>query len=292
MEANIKSRMTQNAARSIVILLALGCAGRQVPSPSPTVPSAERANVSMDSGPWNFAYRSDTLSYQINRSAAIETQTDSGARHEVTTNASHEVLSLTITDDTIRYTATVDTFSTTTQDLIGTVPPTTPLPLEISGVLDPTTPQLDSSALVQSCDPVLSSLQRDVRNLLISFPARFAIGSSWHDSTTSAVCYGTVPLTATVVRKFSVVGRTSYNGASTVAIQRIDSITAHGEGRQQQHRVVVDVSGTGTAMYYLSSEQSSVLHLITNQDLEFVIQISPRMRRFHESAKEEYSLVR
>ncbi|HJQ11289.1 MAG TPA: hypothetical protein VJ840_09690 [Gemmatimonadaceae bacterium] len=94
---------------------------------------------------------------------------------------------------------------------------------------------------------------------------------------------------AIVIRRFSVVGRTSYNGQTPVAIQRTDSINAHGEGRQQQHFVVVDVTGTGGATYYLQPETSRLLHLSTSQDLGFSIRAAGRTSQFRETVKEEFS---
>jgi hypothetical protein len=105
-------------------------------------------------------------------------------------------------------------------------------------------------------------------------------------------CYGTIPIKASLIRKFSVVGRTSYDGRNALAIQRSDTVIAHGEGRQQQHRLIVDANGAGNAMYYVSPEESLVIHLTTDQNLEFVIQASGRTSRFRENAKQEYSLVR
>ncbi|HJQ09810.1 MAG TPA: hypothetical protein VJ840_02145 [Gemmatimonadaceae bacterium] len=201
------------------------------------------------------------------------------------------MLSLTVAADTIRYTATVDTFSTGTQGRIGGVQQVV-LPVQISGVLDSTGSTPDSVIPAQVCDPVQSSLETDARNLLVRFPVQLSPGTRWRDSTTRAGCYGMIPMKAQVVRTFLVIGQTSYAGQNAVAIQRTDSISAHGEGRQLQHQLTIEAFGIGGATYYLSPVQSVVLHLTTNQDLDFVIQASGRTSRFRESAKQEYSLVR
>lgn len=285
--------MIKSVHRSILILLLAGCTtGRTPPtvpvsSPAPPPPRVEPS----DNGPWSFTYRSDTVRYQISRSATVESQTDSGTRREITTNNSHEALSITVASDTIRYTAAVDSFSSGTQGLIGGVQQVS-LPVQISGAIDSTSTATDSAGPAQSCDPVESSLQSDVRNLLIKFPAQLTPGLTWRDSTMRTACYGTIPMKARVIRKFSVLGRTSYNGESTVAIQRMDSVTAHGEGRQQQHRLVTDAVGTGSATYYLSPEQNLLVHLTTAQNIDFAIQASGRTNRLREIAKQEYNLVR
>ena len=280
--------MSHSVAKSILILLATaGCAGRLIqnpPSPVPGLP-APSARVS-DTGPWAFAYRPDTIRLQINRSAAIESATDSGPHREISTNNTHEVLVLAVAADTVRYTATIDSFSTASQGLIGSIQPAS-LPVQIAGLLDSVSAVADSS--VQSCDPVRSNLETDVRNLLIPFPSQLTVGAAWHDSVGRVACYGSIPVRATVIRRFAVVGRTSFNGQSAIAIQRADSIAAHGEGRQQQHQLLVDVNGTGTATYYLIPELGRLLHLTTSQDLDFAIRGSGRTSRLREAVKEEFS---
>ena len=281
--------MRHSAAKSVLILLVTaGCAGRSaqnpsLPTPAPPVPAAARIS---DTGPWAFAYRPDTIRLQISRSAAIESATDSGTHREVSTNNTHEVLVLAVLANTVSYTATVDSSSTASQGLIGSTQPIS-LPVQISGLLDSLNAGTDST--VQSCDPVRSNLETDVRNLLIPFPAQLSVGATWRDSVVRIACYGTIPVRATVVRRFSVVGRTSLNGQNTVTVQRADSVTAHGEGRQQQHQLVVDVNGTGAATYYLLSELGRLMHLTTSQDLDFAIRTSGRTNRFWEAVKEEFS---
>jgi hypothetical protein len=223
---------------------------------------------------------------QVSRSAVIESATDPGTHREISTNSTHEVLILVVVADTVRYTATIDSFSTASQGLIGSTQPVS-VPVQISGLLDSLNIGTDST--VQSCDPVRSNLETDVRNLLIPFPPQLSVGATWRDSVVRIACYGTIPVRATVVRWFSVVGRRSFNGQNTVTVQRADSVTAHGEGRQQQHQLVVDVNGTGTAIYYLIPELGRLTHLTTSQDLDFAIRASGRTSRFREAAKEEFS---
>jgi len=252
----------------------------------------ELPNQPADNGPWSFRYKSDTVSYQIRRSAVVENETDSVRHRESTTNSTHLALSLALFADTVSYTAVIDTFSTATQGLIGSAQQVI-VPVEISGVVQSIgSAQSDSTEPIQSCDPARASLQSDVRNLLINFPSELSPGLVWSDSTTRTTCYGRIPMKASVVRRFSVLGKTSHNGQSVVAIQRSDSITAHGEGQQQQHRLTIDATGDGSATYYLAVEQSSVLHLTTDQNVELVIRSASQTARFRENAKQDYSLLR
>lgn len=280
--------MRHSVAKSVLTLLATaGCAGRPVQNPSSPTPALPVPSVRIsDTGPWAFAYSPDTIRLQISRSAAIESATDSGTHREISINNTHEVLALTVIADTVRYTATVDSFSTASQGLIGSAQPVS-LPVQVSGLLDSLNTATDSA--VQSCDPVRSDLETDVRNLLIPFPSQLSIGASWRDSVARIACYGPIPVRAIVVRRFSVVGRTSFDGRNTVTIQRADSVTGHGEGQQQQHQLIVDVNGTGNAIYYLVPELGRLMHLTTSQDLDFAIRASGRTSRFREAVKEEFS---
>lgn len=287
--------MKRSIGRLILILLLVACTTGRVPVSPPTTPPFPQPAAPRDVGSWTFSYRSDTLHYQITRSAAIESQGDSASRREILTNSTHELLTLSVVADTVRYTATVDSFSTTTQGLIGPVQPVV-LPVQVSGVLDSAMLQLqpdsaDTSSTSSTCSPVQSSLMSDVHSLLIKVPVQLTPGLSWRDSTVRTACYAMIPMKAIVIRRFSVIGAAAYDGKSTVLIQRTDSISAHGEGRQQQHQLIVDVTGTGSAAYHLSPEQSSVLRLTANQDLDFTVRGSGRTSRFRETAKAEFSLL-
>ena len=283
--------MKQGIFRSIVILLTAACATsspRVTPSSSPSLPPPiTRTN---DRGPWAFSYQSDTLRYQISRSAAIESQSDSSVHHEISTNNTHEIISLVVVGDTVRYTAAVDTFSTANQGVIGPVPPVS-LPVQVSGLVDSLGLNMDSPATDQQCNPVQSSLEADIRNLLVSFPPQLSTGSSWRDSTVTNTCLGSVPAKAIIIRRFLVVGATSFANEPAIGIQRIDSISAQGEGRQQQHQLHIEVNGTGSATYYLNVEQKRLVHLATSQDLSVVVKSASRTDRLHESVKEGFSLL-
>ena len=280
--------MSTQVVQSILILLvAVGCTTTRQPDtpglPGPVVP--QPSGPMSDNSGWSFAYRSDTIRIRVNRSAAIESTSDSGSHREISTNNTIETLALAVNADTIRYTATVDSFSTASQGLIGTVQAVN-LPIQISGVIDSLL-TADSSA--QSCDPVQANLEGDVRNVLVSFPRRLATGQSWRDSAAHTACYGRIPMVTMTVRIFSVIGQTSFNGQSAVAIQRIDSIRARGEGRQQQHLLGVEVRGTGGATYTLSTELGRLLHLTVSQELGLSVRAAGRTKLFHESVKEEFN---
>ena len=105
-------------------------------------------------------------------------------------------------------------------------------------------------------------------------------------------CQGMIPTTAHIARSYIVSGETVYQGEPVLVIQRTDSIHAHGEGAQQQHRVILDASGTGSALYYVSPRDGRVVRVNTGQDLDLSITASGKINRFKQSSKQEFNFVR
>jgi cupin superfamily acireductone dioxygenase involved in methionine salvage len=101
-----------------------------------------------------------------------------------------------------------------------------------------------------------------------------------------------IPTSAHIVRSYIVSGETAYQGEPVLLIQRADSIHAHGEGAQQQHRVTLDVIGTGNAIYYVIPKDGHVVRINTGQDLDLAITASGKIHRFKQSSKQEFNLVR
>src|SRR5258706_3005134 len=98
-----------------------------------------------------------------------------------------------------------------------------------------------------------------------------------------------IPTTAHVARSYVVSGGITYQGLPVVVVQRQDSIHAHGEGAQQQHRVTLDASGTGSATYYMDPQNGFILRLNTEQNLYLAITASGKINHFRESSTQTFS---
>jgi hypothetical protein len=242
-------------------------------------------------GGWTINHSSGTISYQISRSAAIESQSDSNPHREISTNTAREHLTLDLAGDTIRFTAIMDTSSTTTQGIIGPVQPVR-LPVQLSGLQIGDSLTISTDSTTERCNPVSSSLSADLHNLLVGFPIQLSQGSSWRDSLELSTCQGMIPTTVHIARSYVVSGEASYQGLPVVVVQRRDSIHAHGEGAQQQHRVILDASGTGSATYYLNPQNGFILRLNTEQNLDLAIATSGKINRFKESSTQNFISVR
>jgi hypothetical protein len=285
-----RRQMRLAVIRQLLPILSLaGCVSARPPQPAapPSVPVPSPINT----GPktWSFSFTPGIVAYKISRSATIE-DLDAGAKREISTNSSHESIGLQATGDTISFTAAVDTFSTTTQGAIGPAQ-AAQLPLQLSGLLIGDSIVITDS-LAQKCNPVATALITDLHNLLATFPDTLSIQMSWRDSTSLLGCQGSIGTQSHITRSYKVIGESIYEGISVVMVQRTDTIQATGEGAQQQHRILLDARGIGSAVYYLDINSGRVLHLSSSQDLNLVVTASGKSSHFRESAKQEFALVR
>lgn len=249
--------------------------------PPPTVPGA---------GAWSFRYQPGIAGYQVTRSATIA-RLDTAGNTELSTNTSHESVTLDSTDLGINFVGVVDGFTTTTQGLIGPVQ-RTQLPVQVSGSFTPSGLTITSQAPSEKCDPVYSVLFADLYNLLVPFPQQLSPEISWTDSVEVRGCPAGVPTLSHTTRVFTVTGEVTYDGRPAVMLQRVDTTLAQGEGGLQQHRVSIDAHGTGTAVYYLDVASGRIIHLTTNQTLTLGITASSRQYQLKQDSKQEFGIIR
>ena len=261
------------------------------PSPIPaSLASQPTAPVTSTSG-WSFKYAPGIVTYRISRSAAIENSGPDSIRHrEISTNATHELLTLEPTDQVTNFTVVVDTFATTTQGLIGPVQPVQ-LPVQISGSFADNTVTINNETGNEKCNTISSMLATDLHNLLIAFPVQMSSGVSWKDSTDVKGCQAGVPTSAHTTRSFMVSGEASYEGRPVLLILRVDTTRAQGEGGLQQHRVSIDAAGIGTAVYYLDATAGRIVHLTVDQILNLGLTTLTGHFQFRQDSKQDFRIV-
>jgi len=267
----------------------VGCVSSHAPvAATPTLPQPVPVPIPSAVTSWTFTFAPGSISYKVSRTAAIEEGADS--RREISTNSTHESLTLQASADTIAFTAVVDTFSTTTQGVTGSVQPVQ-LPVQLSGARVGDSLVISADSLTQACSPVTSALITDLHNLLPRIPALLSTSMSWKDSTNSTACQGSIPTRSRVLRSYHVMSESIYEGIRTLVVQRTDTIQADGEGAQQQHRLTLSANGTGSATYYLNTTSGLILHLSVGQDLDLSITASGKTSRFRQTSKQEFTLV-
>jgi hypothetical protein len=256
--------------------------------PGPELPPAPTVNHS-PSGFWTFDYTPGALRYQVSRSAAIESQSNSGTSREITTNTTRELITLTPAgDSTIGFTAVIDTFSSTTQGRIGPVQPIQ-LPIQVTGIFSDSGLSITGDGN-NKCNPVGSAITSDLHNLLTRFPARLSQGLAWQDSISITGCQAAIPTTSRILRSYVVSGEANYEGRPVIIVQRTDSVQAQGEGAQQQHPLRLDAGGTGSAVYYLDTKDGRVVRLTAGQELILTITTSGKTQQFKQSSMQDFRL--
>jgi len=231
------------------------------------------------------------MQYQISRSAAIEAQAGSDSGREISTNITHELITLVPAGDSgIGFSAIVDAFSSTTQGRIGAVQPMQ-LPVELSGIFAGDSLAIKTNSNNDRCNPVGSALLSDLHNLLIRFPAHLTQGLAWQDSISTTGCQAGIPTISRLFRSYVVSGEAVYEGLPVLLIQRSDSVQAHGEGAQQQHLLKLDAGGTGNAIYYLDMKDGRVIRLTAAHELSLTITASTKPHHFKQSSAQDFRLL-
>jgi hypothetical protein len=283
---------------SAILVTVLACmpAGR-VPANSPVIRSDSTRQLPSSSAitaparTWTFRYTPGTMEYEISRSAEIQTQPDSASEHQVSTNRTHETIVLDTTTQGFSILATIDTFSVTTQGLIGPVEHVE-VPVSVKATFTTDTFAIPMQNTVGECSPVTSTLVSDLNNLITRFPPQLLQGFRWSDSLEVSGCYATVQTIAHLVRTFVVIGQSSYAGIPVVLVERTDTIHAQGEGVQLQHRITLEAAGSGHSQYFLSQDAGRVIHLSTDQLVKLSVSASKRLYKFTEDSHQEFRLVR
>ena len=241
-------------------------------------------------GPWSFSPAVGTRAYRVSRNASIEGVTDSAVRREVVSNFTHEILTLEQAGEEMSFRVVIDTFAVITQ---GPIEPAqiAELPIQLTGSLGMGGVRVETPAS-DSCDPVRATVAADIHNLLAPAPSQLSRGAVWRDAITTTGCQAGIPTTATTRRTFTVAGEVAYCGRPHLLVQRVDSVNARGEGANGQHRMTVEGTGAGSALYYLETASGEVSRLTTNQRIRITVTTSGRLHSFTQTTNQEFVLVR
>ena len=144
----------------------------------------------------------------------------------------------------------------------------------------------------ESCDAVRATVASDLHNLLAPMPSQLSRGAVWRDVITTSGCQAGIPTTAVTKRTFTVAGEIENSGRPLLLVQRVDSVDARGEGAYGQHRMTVEGSGVGGALYYLETASGEVSQLTTNQRIRITVTTSGRLHSFTQTTNQDFVRVR
>ena len=151
------------------------------------------------------------------------------------------------------------TYSITTEATIAPIGDTTQK-RQTPEIGQKTTITIASSGDVQVTDPLAvtsgscdsnAALTTRAQQLIPKLPNHLTVGDHWRDSTTTTGCRGMIPAESTVISNYTTLGdttfvNTAFANTTALQIQRIDSLSANGEGAEGQHRIHVTAKGTAT----------------------------------------------
>lgn len=130
----------------------------------------------------------------------------------------------------------------------------------------------DTRSIIQRALGILPDIPADQRDHL-------TIGSTWQVDGQHHGCRGPVPLTYDKKARYLVLGDTTVTTptsgtTSLIIIEKIEHISAKGEGNDGQHRLFVEVDGDGRSLIYMEpstglvwqvdGEQSSTLSVLAS----------------------------
>ena len=275
-----------------LVYLLIGCSSTRTSppgAPTPTLPPPPVVGTPSASS-WTFNYAPGVSRYQISRNATIESLSDSVNNREVSTNVTNELVTLMPTDSGVSFTAVADSFFTTTQGMIGPAQPVQ-LPVQVEGAFTDGKVNVKADTSTGKCNPVSSALVSDLHNLLTGFPSQLSQGQVWQDSVSASGCQAGIPTTSRTIRSYIVSGEAIYEGQPVLLVQRSDSILGRGEGAQQQHRLTLDATGTGNAIYYLDTKDGRIVRFTSEQELNLTITTSVGAREFKQSSRQDFRLA-
>ena len=220
-------------------------------------------------------------------------RSDSTGQRDSSTNVTHEIVKLVLAStDPASFSASAiaDTFSTTSQGRVG-APESVRTPIQVDGTLSASGLSVATPMGDTSCDPGASAVATDLYNLLPRIPAHMNSGLTWRDSTTVRGCQGGIPTTSQLIRSFAVSGEVVYRGQRAIQIELVDSLTAEGQGMQQQHQITLKTSGAGRATYFIEPTTGRVIHLETTHTLYIRISAGGHESPFLQTVRQEFDIA-
>lgn len=255
-----------------LFLAASACTVARVPSgpapaPQPTSPAPTHvpapqpvttAQTTRGGGPWQYTPAAGTYSYVLSTDAQIDRVGASAGD----TSAASRIFPPT----TQRVTLAI--FSTGDVQLVDP-------PAPVSGA---------------PCDAAAALATRALA-LVPRVPATLNAGTTWSDSSTTQGCRGTIPTTTHTQSRYRVIGDTTIGGLVALQVRRTDTITANGEGAQEQHRITLAATGSGSTELYLDLVSGRFLGSDQIQETTVAVSTSGRTERFLQHVRERATLA-
>ncbi len=286
--------MLNRSSKLVVFFLAAACTrASTVPGSSVEIADPMTSAPASTGSPrqsWSIIAGTLPLEYSSTVTTTLELLSDSAAIHESVLQRSRFTLLTASASGSTSFLGSIHDLSTEAGNRIGQPDVRLSFPITFTGhvlngviVLDALNGQARKSR--EDCsDPALSALSLIHRNIII-LPSRLIPGMTWSDSTSAAVCSGTVPITTTSIRTYRVAGESNHEGRPALLIERNEKILSTGEGSQNQHRISIKTEGKGFSKFYIDRVTGALLDSNGEQQTEITINAS-RLQRFKQTVRE------
>jgi hypothetical protein len=196
---------------------------------------------------WVPRREAGTWRYELRTEATVGLTSDSAAQHVPVASTTLYTITVTPAGDRFRLAGQVD--STAVQAGSRVPPPQHPdstrpafraelLPDGTLAALQSTTP----APCAGGTEPVVAAVQ----SLFVRLPTTLAVGATWQDTVATVTCRGDLPITSTAVRRYRLVGPTTWNGRPALEVERTGTMALASPTDTSKDTSTTSTSAAGT----------------------------------------------
>ena len=246
-----------------------------LPGTLPAVPSARTT--------WIIAPSSQTHQYKSTITAVIEQADPSPAIRDSLKTTSDFDLSLERQPRFLSYSATIKSFTIQGGTRTGSATTPSQIPVSTRGRLEASRLFTDTEL---ACSSETSSMISGIQRLVVLLPLQLRKDQTWTDSTSAAVCSGSVPVVLTTIRSYRVIGEAEFRGRQALRLSREEKTISQGEGSEGQHRIQLQSSGTGRGEVLIDRLTGALLESSIMSTVAVTITTSGRAQKFTQTSRE------
>jgi hypothetical protein len=243
---------------------------------APSTPASSRTS-------WVIAPSSQTHQYRSVVTAVIEQSDPSPGIRDSIRIMSDFNLSLERQARALSFSATIKNFSVQGSARTGLPGIPNQFPVSVRGRLEGSRLSLDMDA---DCASETSSMIPGIQRLVVFLPLQLRKDQTWTDSTSAAVCSGSIPVVLTAIRSYRVISETEIHGQPALRLSREDRTTSQGEGSEGQHRIQLQSNGTGRGEVIIDRTTGELLESSVTSTVGITVTTSGRTQKFTQVSRE------
>jgi hypothetical protein len=292
-----------NKARTISIwvlgTIAIACAPSVAGTPpSPTTENKENPEVSRPVLPglasWKLEPSTAEQTYLATTNTELQLSDSSTTLRDVLTAKTEFRLSVSRNPRSSSIVATVNSFSLQGGSRTGSPEALPQLPLSTIGHFESNkltlTPSAGRSSSTDCTNTAVSTLSVIPRSFIL-VPVELHTGMTWTDSTSVELCNGSIPVVATSVRFFRVLGESLSGTTPVILLEKHEKVYSTGEGSSGQHRILLKSEGSGVGQVAVDRVTGLLVDATSTYTTTVSIRSSGRDQRFTQVVKEHVGRV-